>query len=68
MTWETSPRLKAMTLEICEISGLFFFSSRIPKSFVVGLLQDIAGSPDGAVLLTVGPCGAKLWTLIRSQE
>lgn len=30
--------------------------------------QDIAGSPDGAVLLTVGPCGAKLWTLIRSQD
>lgn len=30
--------------------------------------QDVAGSPDGAVLLTVGPAGAKLWTLMRSQE
>eukprot|EP00438_Fugacium_kawagutii_P011207 Skav213773 [mRNA] locus=scaffold3228:76714:78438:+ [translate_table: standard] len=30
--------------------------------------QDVAGSPDGALLLTVGPSGAKLWTLMRSQE
>lgn len=30
--------------------------------------QDVAGSPDCAVLLTVGPSGAKLWTLMRSQD
>ena len=30
--------------------------------------QDIAGSPDEAVLLTVGPYGAKVWTLVRSHD
>lgn len=30
--------------------------------------QDVAGSPDGAVLLSVGPSGAKLWTLMRSDS
>ena len=30
--------------------------------------QDMAGSPDGAVLLTVGSYGAKVWTLIRSHD
>ena len=30
--------------------------------------QDMAGSPDGALLLTVGPYGAKVWTLVRSDS
>ena len=30
--------------------------------------QDMAGAPDGAVFLTVGAFGAKVWTLVRSHD
>ncbi|CAJ1458384.1 unnamed protein product [Effrenium voratum] len=31
-------------------------------------IQDLVGAPDGAVLLTLGLAGPKVWTLLRAQD